>query len=576
MLTSTRISQACLTVLSLMLWTACNNPERVAGGGAEDVNSLTGQVLDKDGKVVAAASVILRRSDYLATRAEVVTKDSKESRDAITDAKGRYHLDSLADGQYRLEIRGPNEQGSIVEVEIGGDSQSWKFQTIALESTAKVIGKIFWGRPISGRYVAQVYGLERLAEIDSSNGAYSFTDLPAGSHGLRVYSPTYPQLTPHVFKPIALEPGQALAMPTVSFDPITGEKYSAWAHSVKVTIDLAAAGTSLTTDLHDFPILIRLSEAVCPSGFFQQTRSDGRDLRFAKADGTPLRYEVERFDSAARHGEVWVKLDTLHGKQTSQSISMYWGLSEAPNLSDGTIVFDTAQGFTGVWHLGQEATGKGQAGVYRDATANGLHGQDNVGIAAVEGITGKAAEFDGLSDYIRIAASAHLNMQKQDVTVSIWLWTQSKRDTEEVLFEHGVWDKPGTYQLTSMADTNLRWNFATPLEVEKENPLDIQETFNDGQWHQLTAAYTDKDSSARIYFDGREIGTKNHVASIGLGGAESFIGGRVEGPLTYYFHGRLDELRVSRLARQPEWIKLAYENQKPNSKLIQITASSGK
>ena len=97
---------------------------------------------------------------------------------------------------------------------------------------------------------------------------------------------------------------------------------------------------------------------------------------------------------------------------------MYWGKAGAVNRSNGTAVFDTANGYQGVWHLDE-----GSGNVY-DATANGILDTAKgtikyleIGdIAYSDSVTGTASYFKAGDAYNTL-----LNMHsKNKVTISAW------------------------------------------------------------------------------------------------------------------------------------------------------------
>ena len=53
-------------------------------------------------------------------------------------------------------------------------------------------------------------------------------------------------------------------------------------------------------------------------------------------------------------------------------------------------VFDTAAGFAGVWHLGEEAADTVANGLYRDATPAGNHGNDRIASTGNAGWSARA------------------------------------------------------------------------------------------------------------------------------------------------------------------------------------------
>ena len=145
---------------------------------------------------------------------------------------------------------------------------------------------------------------------------------------------------------------------TVLTYPNTGP--SDWAYNTKVYVNTTATGANSTSDVTQFPA----AGAPLAANFnFSQANSDGSDLRFADTAGNLLAYEIERFDATNKAAEVWVLLPTVNGNNNSQWFKMYWGKGTATSLSSGSSVFLTPDGFSGVWHMGED--GNTTAGGYR-------------------------------------------------------------------------------------------------------------------------------------------------------------------------------------------------------------------
>ena len=126
------------------------------------------------------------------------------------------------------------------------------------------------------------------------------------------------------------------------------EDFSAWAYGTDLLLNTSAAGANVPITLTGFPMLVRLSSANFP---FDQAQANGRDIRFAKPNGVPLDYEIERWDAVGRLAEVWVKVDTISGNDAGQKVRMLWGNPAAADSSDPGAVFGTANGYVGAWHL---------------------------------------------------------------------------------------------------------------------------------------------------------------------------------------------------------------------------------
>ncbi|MDX2342528.1 MAG: DUF2341 domain-containing protein, partial [Acidimicrobiia bacterium] len=72
--------------------------------------------------------------------------------------------------------------------------------------------------------------------------------------------------------------------------------------------------------LDDFPILVRLDPVDID---YTRTQTSGQDLRFVDADGTPLDYEIEDWNTGSV-SYVWVRVPQIDAGSTSDSIWMYY------------------------------------------------------------------------------------------------------------------------------------------------------------------------------------------------------------------------------------------------------------
>jgi hypothetical protein len=82
------------------------------------------------------------------------------------------------------------------------------------------------------------------------------------------------------------------------------------------------------------------------------------------------------------------------------------------------------------------------------------------------------------------------------------------------------------------------------------------------EWHYVTHTYDKNDG--RLYLDGKLDGKASPMLNI-KSPARLWIGGWYD---VYSYEGAMDEVRVSSVARSPEWIKLEYANQAPNQCLV--------
>jgi hypothetical protein len=72
------------------------------------------------------------------------------------------------------------------------------------------------------------------------------------------------------------------------------------------------------------------------------------------------------------------------------------------------------------------------------------------------------------------------------------------------------------------------------------------------------------------YVDGVQLGAVHNYPYNPTGGsnADVWIGAAQSGPDQWYFDGGIDEVRLSRGLRSPDWIKLEFETQKPGTQAV--------
>ncbi|MBF0432516.1 MAG: DUF2341 domain-containing protein, partial [Fibrobacteria bacterium] len=348
---------------------------------------------------------------------------------------------------------------------------------------------------------------------------------------------------------------------------IQADDLSTWSYNTDLTLNTTASGADVSGNETNFPVLIRLT---ADNFTFSQAQDSGQDLRFAKSDGTVLKYEIERWDATNQLAEVWVKVDTVYGNNKTQSMKMYWGKADAVSKSDGGTVFDTANGFVGVWHLREE--GNTTANGYQDGTLKNYDGTGGSmdGNSDVTGLIGKAQTFDGINDYIRLYNKSDFNMSGNNVTASLWFKSgNTQYQTPGFLFGKFAGGTPGSgYYLGVTTSNTVYFNHRATT-----NQIILSNSFaNDGSWYYVTIALDG--SNALLYLNGTNPQSDgytdliNNAHSFGL---DIAMGGATN---TYPYLGIIDEMRFSQVLRSANWIKLCYENQKLYQTLVQFSSSA--
>lgn len=314
-----------------------------------------------------------------------------------------------------------------------------------------------------------------------------------------------------------------------------------WSYRKQVTLDTAAVGAEASS----VPVLIRLHEGVFR---FADAAPEGADLRFiAGDDKTPLKYHIERYDDVFNLAFVWVQIPHLKPGEPA-AIWMYYGNPRAANESDSRGTYDSYQ--TLVWHLSER--GKPAA----DASGNGNSGTAD--FASVDsGLIAGAARVDLAA--IALPATPGLALAANaEATWSLWAKAgvaeadgviYSQRDGEAAVrlaLAHGV----PYVAITGAAGEAAHISATSALDSE--------------HWHHL--AITAAHGKVSLYVDGKLEGSGD--AAIPALGTAPVLGGDGGTSLASAFNGQIDELQISKVARDPALIRLAALNQGTEDKLV--------
>lgn len=137
-----------------------------------DLQEEKGVVVVADGEPVPFASVAVRKADF--AKDSAVTLNAIIVADIRADAKGRFTLDSLEAGDYRLTVTGNGVAYSAVLTA----KEILNLDTLELLSTGSLVGRVTLMTNTDFAYVG-VRGLDVLVKTDE-NGNYVFPSLPVG------------------------------------------------------------------------------------------------------------------------------------------------------------------------------------------------------------------------------------------------------------------------------------------------------------------------------------------------------------------------------------------------------------
>lgn len=534
-------------------------PTEVAeGGGGSEAVALVGSFEYPNHNPAAMVRVRLRPKLFLSdTGSETTALEGIKGTviDAITDSQGVFRMDSVKRGEYFLEVNDSASRGLLLPCTLTGDTSEVILGKSALQPTGIVTGSIVPPEGFPGRTYVQVYGLDRQVKADSATGAFRMEGMPAGIYTLRaVYSS--PAVDPREIDSVESTPLDTNDIGAVRLAAFENENYSAWPHSMRLYLNTTAAGANVPGPVDGFPVLIRLDK-----DNFDFSQSRGADIRFADAKGKRLRYEVERWDSAAAVAELWVRVDRVAGNSNTQYLTLHWGLAGAQPLADSRQVFGADAGFAGVWHLNEDAADTVTADLYKDAVgydpaADRIASTDRTGLIAY------GAAFSP-GDYITVPVANPLLQPNDKLTVSAWV-----RAARTSSLGGNILSMGDSYNLRLTPAGSCAFLFFNGETVQVETPKGLD--LLDSAWHHLAGVYDG--ANLTLYVDGKQSGRAAAKGSFDYRYWPGFVIGRHGNRKPGYdFIGGIDQVEVSgETARSADWIKLAYENQRAGAKLVEF------
>jgi len=196
-------------------------------------------------------------------------------------------------------------------------------------------------------------------------------------------------------------------------------------------------------------------------------------------------------------------------------------------------------------------------------TVHDLSGYNNngtiYGAQWVDGIIGKALDFDGTDDYVEVPDSDSLDITDE---ISILLWFNPQQlDMNQYLVDKHV-SSPFKAFFVAFWGTN-RIRFTLYDESGGSTEIFSSKVFNSGdlnKWWHIAATFNG--TLLKIFINGKkDVEGTSGISSIGINERNLTIGS--SNARTFFFKGLIDEVRVYNRALSEEEIKLIYEAEKP-------------
>ena len=335
---------------------------------------------------------------------------------------------------------------------------------------------------------------------------------------------------------------------TASVTITDNDRFEGWRYRAKIEFSEYDRPTALV----GFPVLVTFREGRRGFSFGQFASPTRGDLCFTDAEGTQLlHYEIERWNpKGASH--VWVQVPKIaSGKD---HIWAYWGRSEQQRPAHPWSPRATWQaGYKGVWHM-TETQGPCRSSTRAHNAARAANGVK----LGIDGVIGRGVGFDGDDDEMML--SSILPIGSTDNTVSVWVKVpkvgagglKAGERVGDVLGNFN--DRPNSnWELHAKGQMRIHWNGG---QAHHFGTTDLR----DDTWRHVAWVRDRAAGKFLMYIDGKLEKTVNDSGRDIEFTTTHRIGGDNRGAPPN-FHGLMDELRVSSVARSGDWLWACWKNQ---------------
>lgn len=530
-----------LVSLSTLL-AACSGGDRVAGGNSSETpNTLAGRLVDQAGNPLVGDTIDIRPADWTSRLVPPGGVDRKWS--TVADSSGRWTISGIASGAWVVRSRGIGRGWISDVVAVGRLAPSADLGTDTAAALLEVSGRVVSDTgALPSDLGVHVLGSDLFAPV-ASDGSFRFRAVPHGSR-IRLLAAAVSRSARAVDEFRLPVQGLAAAR-QLSLVGFEDEDYSRWPVLRKARIRFSPAGWHLDSDIPRVPIRVTIDGAVLPGPW----PSTGDGIRFGDSSGHKFPYEIESWDPVARKAEVWVRLDTANKGSDAHYLWLHAGRDDVPGRSDGSAVFDTAQGWLGVWHLSGPDP-------FRDATANGLR----LSAATRSQIPAAIGEGLAVSPSTRIEVGGVPLQGLQDASVSLWVRPDSLRG--QAVFARLGTEDSADWTLGGDVDTAGPRVWFRSLGQLREGRDPDRLTLVAGAWNSIGGAVstgiprirTVRDDLAWVqqFADSFPVRPEPRTFSVGGG-----------------FFGAIDEIRLWRKSLHPAQIRMQWGADRDDSPVLE-------
>lgn len=540
-----------LSLFAISVLLSCVQNQGITGtSSGVETKVAQGIIVKEDGTAAVNARVWLIPADY----DPVSDFPLSDSASGVTDDSGRYELYTNDTGFYNVQSALNDGSRSLFQgIHISDEKTSVPMSVLHKPGTIKV--RLPDDADTVNGYI-YLPGTDMFVSLRGKADSITIDSVPVATFSTIFYK-----------KINAVSPSVLKRNVSVSSGDTAVIAFYEWKYSAHIYLNTTAKGAAVSENVKDFPILIRLDNK---NFSFNQAQEDGSDIRFSKVNGVPLTFEIEQWDISKGRAAIWVKVDTVYGNDSSQSIIMYWGNPVAESESNSRGVFDASTGLQGVWHLAENGE------QLLDATVNRYNGSGKGDQKRSSGIAGYGQYLDGSGDFTEMGNVCNIGLS--DFTFCAWIKKTVTGKRQTIASKSSGGQPSSTYGwLIELDPDGALFFFMSTAAGSWGNSgtftLASNKWITDTAWHHV-AVVVDRsgENKSRMYIDGAD------VSSLPATGITSITDVSNTLPLRFGadakggnpWNGFLDECSISSKPRSQEWIKLSYINQKMDGQLVEI------
>ena len=323
--------------------------------------------------------------------------------------------------------------------------------------------------------------------------------------------------------------------------------------SMNIILNTSSSGAGVLEAVYDFPVLIRLDD----TNFNFGAGRTADEACFYDSAGDLLSHEIEQWDTATPRADIWVKVPVILADNDEQFITMRWNADRNESVSSSTAVFETDNSFAGVYHL--NATQSFGSYLLPDATQADV---DGTGISFTrnnvdDGISGEGVSLSG-SSYINVDT---LYGSPESATLSGWVSLSADQGQLISLGSHLL---IGFVELSSEVVGSYY-----PYNSTSGNDTATYQSLANTGWHHIAYTVDSLDNRQQLFIDGVVVAENRYFSDINYAypSRTTAVGAAWDGQ-SDFLYGLVDEVRIETEPRSESWIKLCYENQRPDGQTL--------